>query len=86
MLDHEWIKLAQDDDSEDSENEAIDIETAQNLLHCLNMSHFQGSVISFLVGLKSNKADLDKLGKIFKQLDANNDGHLSKDEMESGMQ
>ena len=43
-------------------------------------------MITFLVGLKSNKADLDQLSKIFKRLDSNEDGHLSKMEIQNGIQ
>ena len=50
------------------------------------ISNFQASVITFLVCLKSDKSCLDNLAHIFKNLDKNKDGHLSRKEIREGIE
>ena len=49
-------------------------------------SKFQTSVISFLVGMRSNKEEIETLKKVFNELDKNKDGHLSVNELVTGME
>ena len=47
--------------------------------------NFQSCVMSYLIGIKSNKDDLRTLANIFNSLDQNKDGYLSPQEIEDGM-
>jgi len=52
----------------------------ENLKRFSTANKFQKTVISILMGLKSDKNDLKDLKLQFQKLDANNDGRLSLSE------
>ena len=53
----------------------------ENLSDYSNHNKFQQGVINFLTYTTSHKEEIDRLSEIFKAIDVNNDGHLSKDEI-----
>ena len=48
-------------------------------------SRFQSSIISFIVGFRRDKEDYTVLRRQFSQIDANQDGFITVDEMENAM-
>ena len=45
------------------------------------MSSFQSGVVSYISNMITKSSELENLNKLFKKLDANNDGFLDKKEM-----
>lgn len=77
LLDHIWIV---DTPVIDVEQEIIQ-ESLNNLQNFSFHNKFQQGIVNFLTYTTSERDEIKKLSEIFKQIDLNNDGKISKDEM-----
>mgnify|MGYP001947258546 CR=1 FL=1 len=82
LLQHEWLRVMVDAE-EVSEDQIVD--TGRSLATYHNSSKLQSFVLSFLSSLKASRRELAKLRKVFKQLDQDNNGFLSREEIVMGM-
>ena len=53
-----------------------------NFVQFEKVNVFQAGVMSLLSGLMASEREIDKTARIFKELDTNNDGRLSQEELE----
>lgn len=80
LLKHEWmLNMNKANDKVLSLEAQRDILT--NLASFSKATKFQKTITSILMGLRSQKSDLKTLKIAFNQIDTNNDGTLSKDEI-----
>jgi calcium-dependent protein kinase len=77
LLSHEWIV---DTPTNEIEDDCIK-ESLANLENYAYNNKFQQGIVNFLTYTHSEKAEITKLSEIFKQIDSNNDGKLSVDEI-----
>jgi Ca2+-binding EF-hand superfamily protein len=58
------------------------VEVAVNLFKFKQANVFQSGIIAFMTGMFAQQVEIEKLGKLFKQLDLNKDGFITYDELE----
>ena len=78
LLQHEWLKTMV---REPHASEDQLIETGMQFHSFKQTSHFQRYVISFLVGIKGQQDELNKMRVVFRSMDADNNGFLDETEI-----
>lgn len=80
LLSHDWIK-------EQDQNLDVDLETKKEVFNNLSefskATKFQKTILSVLLGLRSDKEDLQQLKIAFNKMDKDGDGSLSYKEIEA---
>ena len=82
MLNHEWIKKNEGDNSI-SQDKQLDL--SKNLAAFAKTSNFQSGICSILANLMTKTTDLKELNKMFVQWDTSQDGQLSYEELKENM-
>ena len=62
------------------------MDTGLALFKFKSQSQFQSLVIQYLIGLKAQSSELEELKRIFLELDVDQDGQISEEEMLQGME
>jgi len=81
MLQHPWITNIKEVDV----SEEVQLDVAANLSSFKKVDVFQSGVMSLIAGLMSTSKELQELDQMFKKFDSDNDGTLSRAELEAGM-
>lgn len=79
-LDHEWFKIVYK-----KEEKLIPLDILENIKKFNTKNKMQKSIYFFMVSQLASKEDHNELISIFKSLDINNDGELSKEELFIGL-
>ena len=80
LLQHPWI-VEMSKLNEVPIEESVQKDILYNLQQFAKASKFQKMIVSILIGLKTDKNDLSQLKKAFLQMDTDNDGNLTLDEI-----
>ena len=77
LLKHKWM---QNQDAQSVDDESMQ-RTLQNLNKFSKSNKFQKSIVSLMHNLLSDKDEIRQVTEIFKQLDTDQNGQLSRDEL-----
>lgn len=81
-MNHQWIKEhAKIEVDKAAENHALD-----NLIHFHSHTTIKAATLTFIGSQLVSKDQREELARVFKHLDQNGDGKLSKDEIKDGYQ
>lgn len=79
-MNHPWFSgKEQKENLQDATKEAL-----KNFKHFWAEAKLQQATLSFIVNQMTSKEEISELEKVFKKLDTNSDGKLSKDELLAG--
>lgn len=81
MLESSWIK----NKPRVEIDQQVQLDVIAQLSEFRKMNAFQSAMISFLVNLKATSQELDEISKVFKEIDSDNNGFLSEDEIREGI-
>ena len=80
LLNHKWL-IEKAKEIEAPADFAMQKDVLENLARFSKSNKFQKTIVSILAGLKADKIDLKMLTVVFKQIDKNNDGVVTIDEI-----
>ena len=79
-MQHEWISIH----SRMKVDEAVANTALDNLIHFHSHTTIKAATLTFIGSQLISKEEREELARVFKNLDANGDGKLSKDEIKEG--
>jgi calcium-dependent protein kinase len=81
-LNHPWIK----DHATVNVSEAVANHALDNLIHFHSHTTMKAATLTFIGSQLITKDEREELARVFKNIDCNGDGKLSKDEIKDGYQ
>ena len=81
LLDHPWIKSMMSKKKTKEVKKDDQVQILQNLQNFAKANKFQKSILSIMMGLTSDKSELQRLKVAFQKLDVDQDGHISTEEI-----